>query len=175
MKDSAVKNSSRRSFLCAAPLTAASLALADFASSAAAQSAAPAPAAFALFDAQSLQDDIKALQAAPGNNNLIGTKEFAVVLTTETAKSAQEFEWHENRDHILQILDGATVYELGGRPKDGRATLPGEWLAPAAEGAVTLPLKKGDMLVIPRGTPHKRRTAGSVTFLLISPMGNAKP
>ncbi len=34
-------------------------------------------------------------------------------------------------------------------------------------------LKKGDMLVIPRGTPHRRSTEGSVTLTLISPMGTA--
>jgi uncharacterized protein YjlB len=90
------------------------------------------------------------------------------------AKSAKEFEWHEGRDHLLQILDGSTVYEVGGTPKDGRNTKPGEWLAPAAVGAATLTLKKGDMLVIPRGTLHRRSTAESVTFLLISPMGTAK-
>jgi hypothetical protein len=27
------------------------------------------------------------------------------------------------------------------------------------------------MLTIPRGTPHRRTTAGTVTFLLISPSG----
>jgi mannose-6-phosphate isomerase-like protein (cupin superfamily) len=37
-----------------------------------------------------------------------------------------------------------------------------------------LTLHKGDMLIIPRGTPHKRSTAGSVTFTLISPSGVAK-
>jgi mannose-6-phosphate isomerase-like protein (cupin superfamily) len=35
-------------------------------------------------------------------------------------------------------------------------------------------LKKGDMLIIPRGTPHKRSTAGTVTLTLVSPMGSAK-
>ena len=75
---------------------------------------------------------------------------------------------------MLQILDGSTVYEVGGTPKDGRTTKPGEWLAPASDGAATITLKKGDMLVIPRGTPHKRSTAESVTFTLISPMGIPK-
>jgi mannose-6-phosphate isomerase-like protein (cupin superfamily) len=75
---------------------------------------------------------------------------------------------------VLLILDGATVYEVGGKPKNGRNTKPGEWLAPEAEGATTLKLKKGDMLVIPRGTLHKRSTAESVTFFLISPMGSVK-
>src|ERR1035438_5502303 len=86
------------------------------------------PATFQLFSAQSIQDDIKALQATPGNNNLIEAKTMpcTVVITTEVAKSAKEFEWHEGRDHVLQILDGTTVYEVGGTPKNGRNTKPGE-------------------------------------------------
>jgi mannose-6-phosphate isomerase-like protein (cupin superfamily) len=176
-----MKNLSRRKFLGTAPVAAAAgLTLANtsiLSAYAAGQGAAPAgPATFQLFTAQAMQEDIKALQAQPGNNNLVDAKSlpFTMVLTTETAKSAKEFEWHEGRDHVLQIIDGATVYEVGGAPKDGRNTKPGEWLAPVSEGAATLSLKKGDMLVIPRGTPHKRSTAESVTFLLISPMGTAK-
>jgi quercetin dioxygenase-like cupin family protein len=145
-----------------------------FAPVAAGQATAPAnatagAATFQVFTAQEIQDDTKALAASPGNNNLVQGKNFAVVLTVETAKSAKEFEWHEGRDHILQVLDGATIYELGGTPKGAHSEAPGEWHAPEAEGATTLTLKKGDMLVIPRGTLHKRSTSGSVTFTLISP------
>jgi mannose-6-phosphate isomerase-like protein (cupin superfamily) len=96
-----------------------------------------------------------------------------MVLTTEKTKSGKEFEWHEGRDHIFQILEGSTVYELGGTPKNQHSTGPGEWLAPESEGAVKMTLNKGDMLVVPRGTPHKRTTAESVTFYLISPQGTA--
>ena len=60
------------------------------------------------------------------------------------------------------------MYEVGGKPKGGHSTRPGEWLAPESEGAASYRLKKGDMLFIPRGTPHKRSTAGTVTFTLIS-------
>jgi len=118
---------------------------------------------------------MKALQAKPGNDNLYEPKTLplTIVLTTEEKKSAKEFEYHEGRDHIFLILDGATKYELGGTPKDGRKTKPGEWLAPSSEGATTVSLKKGDMIVIPRGTPHKRSTDGSVTFYLISTTGTA--
>jgi quercetin dioxygenase-like cupin family protein len=179
MENLEIENQSRRNFLRAAPVAAAAgFALADaslFSPHAEGQSAPPAaPAAFQLFTAQSIQEDAKALRAKPGNNNLVDAKSFTVVLTTEAAKSAKEFEWHENRDHVLQILEGSTVYEVGGSPKDGRTTKPGEWLAPASDGAATITLKKGDMLVIPRGTPHKRSTAESVTFTLISPMGIPK-
>jgi mannose-6-phosphate isomerase-like protein (cupin superfamily) len=179
MENLAVKNPARRNFLRTAPVAAAAgLALAErslFASHADAQSAtSAAPAAFQLFTAQRIQEGMKALAAKPGSDSLFDSREVTVVLTTETAKSAKEFEWHEGRDHVLLILDGATVYEVGGTPKNGRKTKPGEWLAPVAEGATTLKLKKGDMLVIPRGTLHKRSTAESVTFFLISPMGSVK-
>jgi len=116
--------------------------------------------------------DTAALQAAPGNNNLVDDKTFTIALTVEKDKSAKEFEWHEHRDHIFRILEGSTIYELGGTPKNARNIRPGEWLAPHSEGATTLTLHKGDMLVIPRGTPHRRSTRQSVTFTLISPQGS---
>lgn len=176
MGNLAIKNPSRRKFLRTAPVAAAAgLALTDasmFTARATGQTAAAAPGKFQLITAKSIQDDIKTLQANPGNNNLVTEKEFLVILTTETGKSAKEFEWHEHRDHVLQILDGTTLYEVGGTPKDGRSIRPGEWLAPMSEGSKALTLKKGDMLIIPRGTPHKRSTAGTVTLTLISPQGN---
>src|ERR1700733_6261180 len=173
------ENSGRREFLRAAPMAAAAgiaLANSSFLAPLAAGQTATAPGSaaasmptFQVFTAQEIQVDEKALEASPGNNNLIQGKNFAVVLTVETAKSAKEFEWHEGRDHILQVLDGSTVYEVGGTPKGAHSEAAGEWHAPEAQGATTLTLNKGDMLVIPRGTPHKRSTAGTVTFTLISP------
>ena len=176
MKDIAIKNPSRRNFLITAPVAAAAgLALADvslFAAQTTAPGATPAaPATFQLFTAEALQDDCKALQATPGNNNLVGGKNFTIALTTEKTKNGIEYEVHEHRDHVLQILDGTTVYEVGGTLKNQRNTGPGEWRAPAAEGTTTLTLKKGDMLIMPRGTVHKRNTSGSVTLMLISPQG----
>jgi mannose-6-phosphate isomerase-like protein (cupin superfamily) len=160
-----MKNASRRNFLRTAPAAAAAgLALTDVKLFAAA--APPMPAQ--LFTAQQLADDGKALLAKPGNNNLFTGDNLLVVLTTEAAKSAKEFEWHEGRDHVVQIVDGTTVYEIGGKPQGGHSAKAHEWNAPASDGAARYTLKKGDMLVIPRGTPHKRSTTESVTFVLIS-------
>jgi mannose-6-phosphate isomerase-like protein (cupin superfamily) len=176
MGDFALQKCGRRDFLRALPAAAAAgLALGDSLASPSRATAQTAPAgggaAFQLFTAGTLGDDRKALDASPGNNNLVDDKTFTVVLTTEKRKSAPEFEWHEGRDHIFQIVDGSTVYELGGTPKGAHSKGPGEWLAPASDGATTTTLNKGDMLVIRRGTPHRRRTAQSVTFTLISPQG----
>ena len=176
-----MKNLSRRTFLGTAPVAAvAGLALAEVTIlstfAAGHETLAALPAGIQLFTAQTMQDDIKALDAKPGNNNLVdgASTPFSVILTVETAKTPKEFEWHEGRDHVLQIIEGSTVLEVGGTPRGGHSKGPGEWLAPVSEGAARIAMKKGDMLVIPRGTPHKRVTADSVTLLLISPMGTVK-
>ena len=164
-------SSSRRNFLRTAPLAAAALAATPTFAEPAQDAATPEH--FQLFTADKLAADRQRLQATPGNDNLFtpASLPFTIVLTTEDKKAAKQFEWHEGRDHILQVLEGSTVYEVGGTPQGGHNTKPGEWLAPASEGATKLMLHKGDMLVIPRGTPHKRTTAESVTFYLISTTG----
>jgi mannose-6-phosphate isomerase-like protein (cupin superfamily) len=173
-----VNDHTRRNFLRTAPIVAAvSLSLTEkflFASATSGEPPATAPEPFQLFTSDKLSDAMKALQTKPGNDNLFDSKPlpFTIVMTTEEKKAAKEFEYHEGRDHILQILEGTTILEVGGTPKDARNTKPGEWLAPTSEGATSLTLHKGDMLVIPRSTPHKRSTEGSVTLLLISTTGS---
>jgi mannose-6-phosphate isomerase-like protein (cupin superfamily) len=169
----------RRNFLRTAPLAAAAtLSLTDklaLATDGGQSAATAAPEPFQVFTSEKLGDAMKALQAKPGNDNLYESKALplTIVLTTEEKKSGKEFEYHEGRDHVFLIVEGATKYELGGTPKGAHKTKPGEWLAPASEGATSVALKKGDMLVIPRGTPHRRSTEGSVTFTLISTTGTA--
>ncbi len=180
-----ISESTRREFLRVAPAgAAAGLALANgslFAPPANAQTqsaggsqGAADGASFQLFTAAEIADDTKALEAAPGDHNFVLGKNFRVVLTVEKQKSAAEFEWHEGRDHVFLVLDGETVYQVGGTPKGAHSIGPGEWHAPESDGATTLTLKKGDMLVIPRGTLHKRSTAASVTFYLISPQSSSR-
>jgi quercetin dioxygenase-like cupin family protein len=178
------KMTSRRNFLRTAPVAAAvGFSLTEqFAFGAAGQAGpgsdvAAAASPFQYFPAKTLDADAKALQAAPGNNNLFDSKTLPlqIVMTTEVHKSAKEFEWHEGRDHIVQIVDGTTLYEVGGKPTAGHVNKgPGEWLTPTAEGTKSLVMGKGDMLVIPRGTLHKRSTEDSVTFILISTPGVVK-
>ena len=185
MHPSSIENPARRSFLRAAPAAAvAGLALADvklFASPAEGQAnnenTWPGPAAkVQIFTAAEFAHDVEALEAKPGNLNLVDDKNlpFTMMLTYEKETAAPEFEWHAHRDHVFLILDGWTVYEVGGTPKGGRYIAPGDWRGTDVEGARKVTLHKGDRLVIPRGTPHKRITPASVTLTLISPEGVMK-
>ena len=128
---------------------------------------------FKLIPGGQLANAMTTLEQKPGNYTVyeMAALPFTAVLTIEENHAANEFEWHEGRDHLLQVVDGKTVYELGGTPENAHNTKPGEWLAPLSEGSSKLTLHKGDWLVIPRGTPHKRTTQGSVTFYLISTTG----
>ena len=175
------KKTSRRNFLRTASVAAAAglsltdkLAFAAQASPASGGDVAAAAAPFKLLPAKDLDADAKALQAQPGDNNLLRQAAgipCAIVMTTEVHKSAAEFEWHEGRDHIIQIIDGSTLYEVGGVPTGTHSIGPGEWHATGSQGSKSIIMGKGDMLVIPRGTLHKRSTEDSVTFYLISPYG----
>jgi quercetin dioxygenase-like cupin family protein len=175
------KNTSRRNFLRTAPIAAAAgFTLTD--SLMAMAQAAPGADLVAsaqpvkLFKAGELADDMKALDAKPGDNRLYESKAIPVqvILTTEKHKSAAEFEWHEGRDHIVQIIDGSTLYEVGGTPTGTKVMGPGEWHSTGSTGSKSILMMKGDMLLIPRGTLHKRSTEDSVTFMLISNPAPAK-
>lgn len=164
----------RRRFLRAVPIAAlAGLTLADgslFAAVAGAQEAGLGDEKFELFSAGSLDEEIKALDADPANKTLYQCSTFQLLLTVEKEKAAKEFEWHEHRDHVIHVLEGSTTYELGGKPQNAHSPKPGEWLAPASEGAKTVELKKGDVLVLERGTPHRRTTKERVVLTLTAPM-----
>jgi mannose-6-phosphate isomerase-like protein (cupin superfamily) len=171
-------NQTRRNFLRTAPLAAAvSIPLTGkllFASSPGSPEGQANPREpFQLFTAEKLADSMKAFQAQLGEHSLYQPKglPLTIAMTAQEKKSVGEFEYHEGRDHVFLILEGATKFEVGGTPKNPRNTKPGEWLAPDSEGATSLEVKKGDMLVIPRGTPHRQSTEKSVTWMLISPSG----
>jgi hypothetical protein len=176
------KKTSRRNFLRTAPI-AATVGF-TFADSLMAMAQAGAPGADVVasaqpikyFKANELDADMKALDAKPGDNKLYESKSIPVqiILTTEKHKSATEFEWHEGRDHLVQIIDGSTLYEVGGTPTGGHVMGPGEWHATGSTGSKSILMGKGDMLLIPRGTLHKRSTEDSVTFMLISNPNVAK-
>lgn len=173
MEDTRFNHPDRRRFLMAAPAVAGAV-LADgslFSPPAASAQTAAASGVdpFTLFAAANIQETLQALAGGKPSKTIYHDSNLSIILTAESAAAAREFEWHEQRDHVFRVLDGSTIYEIGGTPKNGRNVRSGEWLAPESEGAKTLALKAGDVLVIPRGTPHRRKTPESVTLMLVSP------
>jgi mannose-6-phosphate isomerase-like protein (cupin superfamily) len=173
-----VKKQTRRKFLRAASLSAAAigLPLSRRGAVAAAEAQVFLSEPFQLLTGEKIKTALLKLDAKPGNDNVFGTKilPFTMALTVEKNKVDTQFEYHEDRDHLFQILEGSTTYEVGGTPQGGHSEQPGQWHSPTSAGASTITLNKGDMLLIPRGMPHKRITEKSVTFMLISATSSLK-
>jgi mannose-6-phosphate isomerase-like protein (cupin superfamily) len=167
------KNRTRRNFLLTAPLAAVvTLPLTDKLFAVGIDSGSPTaapPANFQVFTNQTIDGLIKSEQATPGTKNLIDVAAMPLGLEmgSEEKKTAKEFEFHEHRDHFFLIVEGATRFELGGKPEGVHSIGPGQWHAPKSVGATSVSLKKGEMLVVPRMTPHKRITEDSVTFFIV--------
>ncbi|MEO8737373.1 MAG: hypothetical protein ABI380_12635, partial [Edaphobacter sp.] len=150
------KDQTRRNFFQTVPLAAAAISLSLTDKSLFAASAAPQTGVvktvengtgdpFQFFPAQSIESLVNSLRMSSGSKQLAGsrTSPFTIVVTAEARKSAKEFEFHEHRDHIFQIIDGTTEYELGGTPEQPHSTGPGEWLAPSSKGSTSVTLHKG--------------------------------
>jgi mannose-6-phosphate isomerase-like protein (cupin superfamily) len=160
----------RRNFLRTASIAAAALPLTETLLQAQAPASEAGQAAtFQVFTGETIEGLMNELEVSHGSKDLVtGKVGVSMTISAENNKVAKEFEYHQHRDHVFQILEGMTRYELGGTPKNPRQIRPGEWLAPDSEGCKVITLKKGDMLVVPRMMPHKRITEESVTLLLIN-------
>jgi len=173
------KISSRRNFLRVVPLAAMGLPVAQHSLVAAGLARDPSSAStqdFEIIPAESFASSLKSLPADSAQHFLYRPESVPLTLAlfSEGRKPAGEFEYHDGRDHVFQILDGSATFELGGTPQNPRSNKPGEWLAANSIGAKTVPVKKGDMLLIPRGTPHRHSTETSVQWLLISDTASPK-
>ena len=63
-------------------------------------------------------------------------------------------EVHELDTDIIYVLDGTATIVTGGRSVESKQTAPNEFRGTSVDGGETRDLKKGDILIIPKGTPH---------------------
>lgn len=67
---------------------------------------------------------------------------------------AGQVEVHEKETDIFYVVDGKATFVTGGTLVGGKMTKGGQWLGTGIEGGETHHLTKGDVIVIPAGTPH---------------------
>ncbi len=139
---------------------------------AAAQGKAPSTAAqpYVVMSGQSIGEAVKDLQSDNKTRNLMtgDTIGCRVFIQHEKDVSTAQAEVHDAADDIFIIMEGTATYTLGGVLDSPKETQPGEWRAVSITGGKEFKLGKGDMIVVPRGTPHRRTTAGQdVTIMVI--------
>jgi len=63
-------------------------------------------------------------------------------------------ELHEHDTDVFYVTEGSATFVTGGTLVDSKTESPGEIRAKSVAGGTTRHLKKGDVIVIPKGTPH---------------------
>jgi glc operon protein GlcG len=63
-------------------------------------------------------------------------------------------EVHELDTDIIYVLDGKATFVTGGKSVDPKMVAPNEFRGTMIDGGETHQLKKGDVVIVPKGTPH---------------------
>src|SRR5213592_4850260 len=125
---------------------------------------------FVVKSAQSLDDLQQSLKPDNKVSELIDSDgmQLRVAVQHEKNRSGAAAELHDASDDVYYVLDGTATLVLGGKLEAPKETDPGEWRSPRIVDGKTFEIKKGDLVVVPRGTPHQRSTANQdFTMILI--------
>lgn len=128
--------------------------------------------------AQSLADLQKKLQGSNKVEELIGGAgmELRVAIQHENNTTAPTAEIHDQSDDVYYVLDGTATLTLGGTLEAPKEIEPGEWRGARISGGQKVEISKGDLIVVPRGTPHHRSTVNQdFTMILIKVFEDPRP
>jgi mannose-6-phosphate isomerase-like protein (cupin superfamily) len=68
--------------------------------------------------------------------------------------AAGQAEVHVKDTDVIYVLDGMTTFVTGGTVVDGKTTAPDEIRGSAVKDGESRRLGKGDVIIVPNGTPH---------------------
>jgi mannose-6-phosphate isomerase-like protein (cupin superfamily) len=123
---------------------------------------------FVVMSSQSLDDLQKKLQPDNKTEELIDSAgmQLRVAVQHEMNKTGTAAELHDASDDVYYVLDGSATLVLGGKLDAPKEIEPGEWRSPRIVDGKTVEISKGDLIIVPRGTPHQRST-GNKNFTMI--------
>jgi glc operon protein GlcG len=67
---------------------------------------------------------------------------------------AGQSEVHDTETDVFYVMEGSATFVTGGTMVDAKTTSPGQVRGTGITGGTTHMLSKGDVIVIPKGTPH---------------------
>ena len=125
-------------------------------------------------------DLAKELASQDGNKNqdivAAGGMQMRVAVFHDELRENDNFEVHNASDDIYYELDGKATLALGGSLLTPNEISPGEWRSKSATGTQKVEVKKGDLVVVPRGTVHQRTVTGKgFSMVLIKIFENRQP
>ena len=129
---------------------------------------------------QAISDIQKVLEKKPGNTNqdivAAAGMQTRVAVFHDEKREGDLNEVHDGSDDIYYVLDGTATLVLGGSLVDAKEIAPGDWRAKTATGGQAFTIKKGDLVFVPRGTPHQRTVTGKgFSMILVKIFSDTQP
>jgi len=97
-----------------------------------------------------------------------------VAVFHDDLRENDQHEVHDGSDDV--VLNGEATLMLGGLLVEPNQISPGEWRSKSVTGGTKVVIKKGDLIVVPRGTPHQRTVTGKgFSMILIKAFETKQP
>ncbi len=113
---------------------------------------------------QQIADVAKEIRAKDGNQQFDvvpqAGDQMRVAIFHDEKRENDLHEVHDASDDIYYVLEGEATLMLGGALVEPNQISSGEWRSKTADGGQRVTIKKGDLVVVPRGTPHQRTVTG---------------
>ncbi len=118
---------------------------------------------------QSLADLEKSLRVDNKVEDLTGGErmQLRVAVQHDKKRDTADAEVHDASDDVYYVLEGSAQLTLGGKLENPREASAGEWKGARIIGGETFEIKKGDLIIVPRGTPHQRVSVKGKEFSMI--------
>ena len=79
-----------------------------------------------------------------------------------------QVEVHVKDTDVIYMLEGSTTFVTGGTMVGGKTTAPDEIRGSNVQGGETRTLTKGDVIIVPKGTPHWfKEVSGPVLYYVV--------
>ena len=124
---------------------------------------------FIVKTAQSVDDLEKSLRSDNKVEELSGGAgtQLRVAVQHDKLRQNADAELHDDSDDVYYVLEGSAQLTLGGTLDNPREASPGEWKSKKINAGTTFEIKKGDLIIVPRGTPHQRNSTSGKEFSMI--------
>lgn len=93
--------------------------------------------------------------------------QLRVAVQHDKLRENADAELHDDSDDVYYVLEGSARLTLGGTLDAPREASRGEWKSKTIVGGKTFDIKKGDLVIVPRGTPHQRNSVKGKQFSMI--------
>lgn len=133
---------------------------------------------FVVLPNQALSELQRKLQPDNTVEDLIGGEgmQLRVAVQHEKDMGGAAAEVHDASDDVYYVLEGSATLTLGGKLDAPREVQTGEWRGAGISRGQMFTINKGDLIIVPRGTPHQRSTKGKdFTMILIKIYAEGMP